>query len=367
MSEIFPKIQINLDAVKQNAKVVCDLCGKFGINVAGVIKFSDGDIRAAKAYLDGGCAQVAVSRAVHLKALKEAFPEKETLLTRSPMRWELPNVARYADFSLHSDADSLRALNDEAKKAGTKPKIILMLDVGDLREGVESIDELVLLALLVENELKNLYLSGIGTNHACLNGVLPNSENLAFLTEGAKAVEKAIGRKLDIISGGSSVNLMLLKDGTNPMPPEINHLRIGGIIANPINMRLIRDLTFAGFREDSVKISAEIVEIREKESSPKNSSGLNWSGEKIERENKGRRIRAILAIGSQDIATPMALMPEDDKIEIIGASSDHTIIDVTDSKRKWQSGDIVTFKTRYQPMLHSFTGQHVKKEYIYDK
>ena len=99
----FPVLEVNLDAMRQNAKVLCDLCAKNGIAVAGVVKFSDGDLQVAKAYSDGGCAQLAVSRAKHLKALKEAFPEKETLLTRGPTRSDIEDTARYADLSLHSD------------------------------------------------------------------------------------------------------------------------------------------------------------------------------------------------------------------------------------------------------------------------
>ena len=79
----YPCITINLDAIKQNAKVVCDICSKHGIMVAGVVKFSDGDINVSKAYADGGCAQLAVSRAVHLKSLKEKGADLN-VLTASP-------------------------------------------------------------------------------------------------------------------------------------------------------------------------------------------------------------------------------------------------------------------------------------------
>ena len=205
-----PALEVNLDAIRTNAQVLSGICAKNGISVAGVIKFSDGDLKVAKAYAAGGCAQLAVSRAKHLKALKEAFPEKETLLTRGPTRSDIEATARYADLSLHSDADVLKLMDEAAGKAGTRPGIILMLDVGDLREGVDNVEELVELAKLVES-LPNLNLRGVGTNHACLNGVLPTWDNLTFLISGAKAVEEAIGRKLDIISGGSSINLLPIR------------------------------------------------------------------------------------------------------------------------------------------------------------
>ena len=357
---------VNLDAVRANAQVLCGPCARSGISVAGVIKFSDGDLQVAKAYLDGGCSQLGVSRARHLQALKETYPDAETLLTRSPTRGELEAVARYADLSLQSDLDVLKALDEEAGKWGTRPGIILMLDVGDLREGVDSIPELVSLAELCES-LPNLHLRGVGTSYACLNGVLPTEENLEFLVKGAEAVEASIGRKLDIISGGSSINLLLLRDGVLQMPSRVNHLRLGGSIANPMNMRLGRGWTYPGLREDSLRLTAEIVEIHEKASAPKgDSSHKNWAGEIVVREDKGRRLRAILALGGQDVADATALIPVDDGVEVVGCSSDHTVVDVTDSGRVWKSGDTLTFKVRYANMLYAFTGDHVHVEYHHD-
>ena len=116
----FPVIDVNLDAMRTNAEILCGICAQNGILVAGIIKFSDGDLQVAKAYRDGGCKQLGVSRARHLQALKEAFPQTELLLTRSPTRFDLEACARYADLSLHSDPDVLTALNEEAEKWGVK-------------------------------------------------------------------------------------------------------------------------------------------------------------------------------------------------------------------------------------------------------
>ena len=363
MEELFPALFVNTDAIRTTAKVLCDVCGSYGISVAGVIKFSDGDPRIGKAYAQGGCAQIAVSRAVHLPELKRQMPDVQTLLTRAPARCDLENTARFADLVLHADARGLKALNDEAAKWGTCPGIILMLDVGDLREGVETIPELVNLALFCEG-LPHLSLKGVGTNHACLNGVLPSYENLSFLVEGAEAVEKAIGRRLEWISGGSSINLLLLHQGENKMPERVNHLRLGGSIANPMNIRLGRGVTFKGLREDSVSFAAEIVEIREKASAVQGST-KNWMGQTVKQEDKGRRLRAILAVGSQDIASAQDLIPLDEGVTVVGCSSDHTIVDVTDA-RPLQSGDVLYFRVRYANMLYAFTGKHVAIRYQND-
>lgn len=150
-NKYFPMMSVNLDAIKNNARVLSDMCGRNGISVAGVIKSSDGDLQIAKAYYEGGCKQIAVSRAKHLKKIKEIYPHIETLLLRSPTRCDMENTAKYADLSLHSDFDVLKCLNTEGKKWGTYPGVILMLDVGDLREGVDNIDELVELAKYCES------------------------------------------------------------------------------------------------------------------------------------------------------------------------------------------------------------------------
>lgn len=363
-SRHFPLVDVNLDAIRSNAQVLCELCARNKISVAGVIKFSDGDVNIVKAYKDGGCSQLGVSRARHLQPLKKAFPEMETLLIRSPTRGDLADCARYADLSLHSDPDVLEALKAEAGKWGTCPGVVLMFDVGDLREGVDNIPELVNLAMLCE-KLPNLNLRGVGTSYACLNGVLPTWDSLTYLVQAAEAVETAIGRRLDIISGGSSINLLLLRDGINQMPERINHLRLGGSIANPMNIRLGRGLSFEGLREDSLLLTAEIVEIHEKASAPKESS-KNWAGETVVREDKGRRARAVIAFGSQDVGDATSLIPVEPGLEVVGCSSDHTVVDVTDSGKQWKSGDTISFKLRYANMLYAFSGNHVDLHYNYD-
>ena len=139
----------------------------------------------------------------------------------------------------------------------------------------------------------------------------------------------------------------------------------GGSIANPMNIRLGRGVTFPGLREDSVTLTAEIVEIHEKASAPKGAT-KNWAGQTITREDKGRRLRAILALGSQDVSDAATLIPLDSGVEVVGCSSDHTIVDVTDTGRAWKSGDTLTFRVRYSNMLYAFSGDHVTVEYRLD-
>ena len=358
----YPILTVNTAAMARNARKVVETWGAKGVSVAGVVKFSDCDPAVVRAYAAGGCAQIAVSRAVHLPKIKEAVPGARTLLLRPPVRSEMELVARYGDLTLMTEAEGLKALSAAGAALGCKPGVILMLDVGDLREGVDNIPALVELALLAE-ALPGVHLAGVGTNHACLNGVLPSWDNLTFLAQGAEAVEAAIGRKLEIVSGGSSINMLLLDSG---MPEKINHLRVGGFIANPMNMRLGRNFVLEGMQEDTVLLTAEVVDLQEKASMPKGSSGKNWAGESVTRVDKGRRLRAIVALGSQDVGDASGLLPLESGIELVGNSSDHTILDVTDTGHSWKTGDTVTFRLRYSPMLRAFSGRHVTVEYCSD-
>ncbi len=359
MSRHYPMIEVDLEAIRNNARVLCGECAKYGISAAGVVKFSDARTAIARSYAAGGCSQIAVSRAKHLPELREALPDMELMLIRAPGRSDLETAARFADLILHSSAEGLRELDAAAAAAGTRPGVLLMLDVGDRREGVETAQQLCELAVLVEQELPHLRLRGVGTSLACLNGILPTYENLDGLVKAAEAVEERIGRKLELISGGSSINLLLLKDGVNRMPARVNHLRLGGSIANPRNIHLNRGVTFPGLDEDTIRIFAEIIELEWKDSMVKGTSTLNWAGQQVSQIDRGRRLRAILALGSQDIGDSRTLRPLEPGVEVIGCSSDHLVVDVTDHEGTLHYGDVLSFGMGYSPMLYAFSGKHV--------
>ncbi len=357
----YPVLDVDLDAVRSNAAVIGALCARYGIGMAGVIKFSDGSVEIAKAYRQGGCRQIASSRVVHLKRIKEAMPDTETMLIRSPLLSEVSDVVRWADISLNSEASVLRALDAEAERIGTTHGVILMLDVGDRREGVADADSLVALAEEVETGMEHLRLAGVGSSFACVSGVLPDRDNLGVLAEAAERVEKAIGRKLEIVSGGSSITLTLLAAGKE-IPSKINHLRIGGAIANPVGIRKNRGVVIEGLREDTFSLAAEIIEVQKKPS-PIQGAGKNWAGKSVEFEDRGIPTRALAALGSQDIGDAAQLMPEEAGITVVGGSSDHTVLDVTDSEKDWKAGDTVRFRMFYMPLLYCFATRHVTIRY----
>lgn len=360
----YPRLTCNLSAIRDNAGTVSAFLHAQGIRMAGVVKFSDGSVPIARAYWEGGCDELASSRIAHLRELKAALPAAKTMLIRIPMPSEAALAVQFADVSLNSDRRTLCALNEAAAAQDRIHKVALLLDVGDRREGVADTEELLSLALFVENECPQLHLMGVGATYACISGVLPSLESLTALADAAELVEKRIGRELEIVSGGSSVNMCLLHRGLR-MPERINHLRMGGFVANPISMRLNRGVTLPGMREDTFLLSAEVVEVYEK-TAPTGASGKNWAGNPIAITDTGVRNRAIVALGSQDVGDSTKLIPLPEGVRVVGSSSDHTVLDVTDCPKRLQAGDVLRFRLLYMPLLYAFSTRHVGIQYITD-
>ena len=364
MSEKYPVIEINTDAIANNSHIVCEALTKHGVQTAGVIKFSDCAREICRAYLDGGCTQLASSRIIHLKDIKDWFPGVPTLLLRIPMTCEADEVVSFADYSLNSEADVIKALSDSCVKLNKTHKVVLMLDIGDRREGVVTFEDLTDLASYAES-LPGITVAGVGTNYGCQSGVLPDDENLEMVAEGARRVEKTVGHKLEIVSACSSSSFIRISQGKG-YPKEISHARVGGYIANPYNMRINRGVDMPGMREDTILLKAMVVESKEKPGVAAGHVGKNWKGEILTFGESGPTIRTIVAVGSQDIADANNLVPLAEGVKVIGGSSDHVVLDTTASGHKYKPGDVIEFRLRYGAMLCAFSTRHIIKEYVHD-
>lgn len=223
----YPQLEIDLDKLEDNLRALKSRMDASGIRLAGVVKGFNGLPWAARIYERVGYSSIASSRLEQLHHLRMNGIAVPLMLIRIPMMSEVEETARWTDISLHSEPEVLRAMERAVKAAAGKRrhKVILMVDLGDLREGFWDQDELVQTALEVEREMPHLELAGVGTNLGCYGTVQATPEKMNQLVAVAERVEAAIGRKLDIISGGASSSIRMVLDGT--MPPRINHLRVG--------------------------------------------------------------------------------------------------------------------------------------------
>ncbi|WIF94390.1 ornithine racemase Orr [Caminicella sporogenes] len=349
-----PRLEIELSKIRHNTKTLVKLCNKQGIDLAGVTKVFCAIPEVAEAMVESGVKVLADSRIENLKKLKNINCPK--MLLRLPMVSQVHEVVKYADISLNSEIKTIEKLSEEALKLGKVHNVILMLDLGDLREGVwagiNNVEEIVEKIL----KLKGVKLIGIGTNLTCYGGVIPSKENLGKLQEIAEKISKKFDIELKIISGGNSSSIHLVQK--NEMPMRINNLRLGESIV------LGRETAYGNIIEntyqDAFKLVAEVIELKEKPSVPIGEIGMDAFGNKPTFEDKGIRKRAILAIGRQDV-NPDNLIPVDEKIEILGASSDHLIVDVTDSEKKYKVGDEIIFNLEYGGLLQLATSEYVYK------
>ncbi len=356
MSQTLPCLFVDLPVVRANAQAMVELCEASGIHPVGITKLACGAPEVAEAFVEGGIRVVGDSRVNNLAKFKDLPVEK--LLLRIPSVSNALDTVRYADVSLNSEPHTVRALSAAAVALGRTHKVIVMHDLGDLREGCFSADDTVALARLV-TELPGLTLEGLGTNLACYGGVEPTTDNQQQLVDIAHRIECELGVKLQVVSGASSAALPLLLRGG--MPEGVNQLRLGASLLMGIGLN---DDPIPGTSQDTMRLGVEIVELKEKPSVPVNSTALDAFGNKPVFEDFGIRKRAICAIGKQDVNFD-DLIPQDKAVRIIGGSSDHLILDVTDSDLDYQVGDTVYFALSYGGALQCMTSEYVRKEYLH--
>ncbi len=348
----YPRVEVDLKKIEYNTVKMVHLCAEAGIRIVGVTKVFCGMPGIARCLVKGGVDILGDSRIENLKKLKDIDIEK--MLLRIPMISQADRVVDFADISLNSELDTVRKLSECALKKGKVHKVILMIDVGDLREGYFDEDELVDAAGEVL-QLKGVRLTGLGTNVGCYCGVMPDTDNLGRLVEIKKRIDEKYGTSLDVLSGGNSSSLSLVQG--NAMPEGINQLRLGASLCLGIGLN---DEKIDGLYHDAFKLKAEIVEVKAKPTVPVGKIGLDAFGQVPVFRDRGIRKKAVCAIGKQDVNFNN-IIPEDNNVTILGGSSDHLILDVTDCDRDCHTGDIMSFNLTYAGVLNTMTSEYVSK------
>lgn len=353
---MYPRIVTDLDKLKENIDRIAELCHGAGCTCAVVTKCVCADARVAAVIEKSGVDFIADSRMKNLASLKT---EKPRYLLRIAAQSELRDVIAKSEISQQSEISTVRLLGAEAKRQMRRHKVVLMIDMGDLREGVffQNRDEILALAKAVAQE-DMLELYGVGVNLTCFGGIIPDEENLGGLVEIARWLRQETGLPIPFVSGGNSSSLPMLTEGT--LPRGINNLRIGeGYL---LGNETVGGTLMKGFHPDCFTLEAELVELKRKPSKPIGTSGLNAFGERVSFEDKGEMLRGICAAGRQDIA-PDGLTPCDADAAILGASSDHLLVDLTKAGGRYSVGSVLSFIPDYGALLHAFTSPYVDKTY----
>lgn len=351
-----PKIVIDRAKLRHNAETLSAYLTENGLQYHFVTKVVCAHPEITQILAEAGIRHFADSRVENLQALKDIAESR--MLLRMPMISEAGTVVESADLSLNSEIDTINALSDAAVARGLdKHGVILMVELGDLREGILP-EDVMDIAHQVLN-LRGVRLAGIGVNFNCYGGVIPTADKMKQLAEIAETIERRFNIKLDYISGGNSGSLHLIDKGE--IPEKVNHLRIGEAL-------FLGNETSYGHRvldlhQDVFRLEAEVIENKRKASVPDGEIGKNFAGETPVFEDRGNIRRVILAIGRQDVDFDQ-IVPQRKNIDLLGSSSDHAIYDITNSNIELAIGDTVAFDVTYASLMRLFTSKYVHKELV---
>lgn len=363
-SNMYPRLVIDLKKLKANLDSVAHITkeeGKCSLMIVTKGLCADKEMTHMVA-THPAVDFVADSRVKNIKTYADEVRKngKQTVLLRIPMHNEVAEVVKYADMSFNSELSTIKMLNEEAAKIGVKHNILLMIDLGDLREGIFYQDEDIIFDTIKQIlDMSNINLYGIGVNLTCYGAIIPKNENLSLLANLADKIEEKFEIKLQMVSGGNSSSIYLVEKGE--LPQRINNLRLGEsfLLGNDTAYETKLPETTG----DALVLEAQIVELKEKPSLPIGEVGVDAFGQKPYYEDRGIIKRAIIAVGKQDTDLD-SMTPIDEKVEILGGSSDHIILDVTKCDKEYKVGDIVSFTLGYGGMLKTATSAYVEKAYV---
>lgn len=364
MDRQYPRLEINMPHLRENMETIVDNCAKFGIQVCGVIKGCSGMPEVATLFRQCGCPELGSSRIEQIAKCREAGIPGPYLLLRVPMISELEDVIRYCDTSLQSDAGVLDALEAACCRLNMTHRVIIMADLGDLREGFWNRDELVEVCVYVEKNLPHVHLAGVGVSLGCYGSIQPTSDKMKSLLTIAHHVEARIGRKLEVISGGASSSYTLVHWGS--IPEGINHLRIGETALNARDLQVDWGIRNMHLHMDAFVLKGEVLEVRTKPSYPVGQVVIDAFGRRPTYVDRGNRLRCLVGFGRADVGDMERLIPHDEGVMVLGGSSDHCILDIEKCPRSLKAGDIMSFSLSYNNMLYATSRRDIPVKIIYE-
>ncbi|WP_226065011.1 alanine racemase [Kaistella polysaccharea] len=351
-------ITLHSTKLRHNFQVLDQLFQENKIEWAIVAKMLCGNEKFLQVLLNISDKEICDSRLSNLKTIKKLSPKTQTIYIKPPAKRLAESIVRFADVSFNTELATLEVLSEEAVKQNKIHKVVLMVEMGELREGIMARNLMSFYDEVLA--LPNIEVVGLGTNLNCLNGILPDEKKLIKLNRFKEIVEENSGEKIPYISGGSSVTIPLIF--SREVPLGINHFRVGETLFFGTNV--YKDSLLTGMYHDVFTLTAEIIEMQEKPTIPSGTAGTNLTGETpiFSEEEKGKSsLRAIVDIGLLDIDHKdiEALIPE---IEIIGASSDMLILDLGENSQNLEVGDTINFSMNYMAVLRAMNSDYVDKK-----
>jgi predicted amino acid racemase len=349
-----PHLTIDLDKIEHNARTIARLCRQHGITLAGVTKVTCGNPAIADAMRRGGVDAIGESHLEHIRRLRRAGVTLPYLLLRLPSLSEAVAVVDTADVSFHSEIEVLTAVARAARARGRIHEVVILVDLGDLREGLWPDDLVPFVGKALA--LPGIRIKGIGTNLACFGGVVPSVANMSQLVTLAVEIERRFDLSLDWISGLNSSGLDLIASGH--VPRRVNHARIGEAIV--LGRETTHRRPWPGTFQDAFVLHAEVLELKDKPSIPVGQRSEDAFGETPAFTDRGKMVRALLDVGREDVDIS-GITPTDARLVVLGGSSNYLVVDATAAAQGLRVGDEITFSLNYRALLAAMTSAHVAK------
>ena len=261
-------ITLDIKKLKSNFDFLNNLFNKKNIQWSVVSKMLCGNKTFLTELLKLDLQQVCDSRVSNLKAIKSINPEIQTIYIKPPAKRAVSSIVKYADISMNTEIETIKLLSEEAQKQNKTHKIIIMIELGELREGIMREDLMDFYKTVFQ--LKNIEVVGIGTNLSCLYGILPNHDKLIQLSLYEQLIEAKFDRQIPYVSGGSSVTIPLIFQ--NLLPIGINHFRVGETLF--LGTDVYNDTPLKKMKTDVFSLYSEIIELIEKPSVPMGEMGF---------------------------------------------------------------------------------------------
>lgn len=350
-------LKLYREKLQTNYKVLQAMFAEADIEWGVVTKLLCGNRKYLQELVDIGVKEMHDTRISNLKAIKAIAPDVQTVYIKPPAKRSWENVVKFADVSFNTELATIRGLSGEAVKQGRVHKVIIMVEMGDLREGVLGEDLSDFYAQVFD--LPNIEIIGIGTNLNCLNGVMPSTDKLIQLSLYKQLIEARFNKVIPWVSGGTTVALPLLL--TKQLPAGVNHFRIGEALF--FGADLFNGGTLPGMNDAVFKLFTEVIELYEKPVVPTGDRMENPSGrmQEFSAEDRGRRTyRAIIDVGLLDVQ-PQFLIPDDEYVKVIEASSDMLVVDLGESTHEYKVGDIMSFSLKYMGALSVMNSRYIDK------
>jgi len=355
-----PRLDIDLGKVYHNAHELVVRLANRGISVTGVSKSALGSAEIGNTMLQAGVIDIGDSRIENIKTMRlcaadALLPDASMTLLRSPMLSQVKQVVTFADVSFNTEIAVVKKLSEEAVKQKRIHKIVLMVELGDLREGIMPDDLIDTVGELIS--LPNILIKGIGTNLACRSGVSPDAVKMAQLSSLAAHIEAKFDLELEMVSGGNSANLSWALADAGVDIGRINNLRLGEAIL--LGRETLLRQPIAGLHTDAITLTAEVIESKLKPSQPTGDIAQTAFGKPAPVFDCGTIRQAIVAIGLQDTDSTGLQAPE--RTQILGASSDHLIVESI--QNDLIVGQEIAFQINYSALLRAMTSPFVSKVY----